>query len=281
MRIDLHSHSTVSDGLNSPRDLVGVMAAAGISALALTDHDALEGLPEARQAAAESGIEIIPGAEISADAPDGDDVHILALFVDEKNENFRRQLAARQEKRQRRGEQLAANLIAAGYPIDLDAIRRDVGGGVWGRPHLARALVAAGHARDNDDAFARFLHKGCPWYVPQEKWRAQEVVAAIREAGGISSLAHAVWYKNPEGWLPALIESGLDALEVFHPDHGPGDVQRFSALAKNFNLLATAGSDYHGVNEKGKNPGNVTGDETMLVRLKEQLALRRRGIVIK
>jgi predicted metal-dependent phosphoesterase TrpH len=273
-RVDLHSHSTVSDGLDTPTALVEKMWKSGISALALTDHDALGGLPEARSAAERVGMRLIPGAEISADAPDGDDVHLLALFVDENDAAFRRQLDVRQENRRLRGEKMAENLVAAGFPIDLDAIRLDVGDGVWGRPHLARALVLAGHAKDNDDAFARFLHKKYPWHVPQEKWSASEVVRAIREAGGISSLAHAVWYKNPEGVVEALAEEGLDAVEVFHPDHGQAEVERFARLAKKHRLLATAGSDFHGVEEKGKIPGAVFGERAMLDALEERRAVR-------
>lgn len=271
-KVDLHSHSTVSDGLDSPTRLVEKMRQAGVSALALTDHDALGGLPEARIAAASAGVQLIPGAEISADASNGDDVHILGLFLDETNEAFRRKLELRQESRKLRGERMAQNLVAAGYPLDLDAIRADVGDGVWGRPHIARALVAAGHAKDNDDAFARFLHRKCPWYVPAEKWMAAEVVESIREAGGVSSLAHAVWYKDPDGVVEELVERGLDAIEVFHPDHGEAEVERFSKLARKFRLLTTAGSDYHGVEEKGKAPGSVTGDRAMfeaLERLRE------------
>jgi predicted metal-dependent phosphoesterase TrpH len=273
-KIDLHSHSTVSDGLDSPTALVEKMWKSGVSVLALTDHDALDGLPEARVAAERVGMRLIPGAEISADAPDGDDVHILALFVDENDAPLRHQLETRQENRRRRGEKMAENLIAAGYPIDLEEIRRDVGDGVWGRPHLARALVKAGHAKDNDDAFARFLHKGCAWHVPQEKWNAAEVVRAIRGAGGISSLAHAVWYKSPEGIVEALADAGLDAVEVFHPDHGPAEIERFGRLAKKHGLLETAGTDYHGVEEKGKIPGAVFGDRRMLDALEERRASR-------
>ncbi len=276
-KIDLHSHSTVSDGLDSPTQLVEKMSRAGVSALALTDHDALGGLPEARRAAAAAGLDLISGAEISADASGGDDIHLIALFVDEENEPFRKQLEARQENRKLRGERMADNLIAAGYPLDLEAIRADVGDGVWGRPHLARALVAAGHAKDNDDAFARFLHRRCPWYVPAEKWMAAEVVEAIRRAGGVSSLAHAVWYKDPDGVVEELADRGLDAIEVFHPDHAEAEVERFSRLAKKFRLLSTAGSDYHGVEEKGKAPGSVTGDRRMLDALEERRDSRRAG----
>jgi predicted metal-dependent phosphoesterase TrpH len=271
-KVDLHSHSTVSDGLDSPSRLVEKMGQAGVSALALTDHDALGGLPEARDAAARAGIRLIPGAEISADAPDGDDIHLLALFVDEENAPFRRQLEARQANRRRRGERMAENIVAAGFAIDLDAIREDVGDGVWGRPHLARALVRAGHAKDNDDAFARFLHRGCPWWVAPEKWRAEEVVRAIREAGGVSSLAHAVWYKDADGIVEALVPEGLDAIEVFHPDHASAEVARFGKLAERHGLLATAGSDFHGVEEKGKIPGAVFGDRKMLEALEARRA---------
>src|SRR5689334_22133430 len=119
LKVDLHSHSTVSDGLDSPTRLVEKMGQAGVSALALTDHDALGGLPEARIAAAAAGVRLIPGAEISADASNGDDVHILGLFLDESNEPFRRNLDLRQENRKLRGERMAQNLVAAGYPLDL------------------------------------------------------------------------------------------------------------------------------------------------------------------
>ena len=263
-KVDLHSHSTVSDGLDSPTALVEKMWQAGISALALTDHDALSGLPEARSAAERVGMELISGAEISADAKNGDDVHLVALFVDEESQELCRELSLRQENRKRRGEKMAQNLIDAGYPLDLEAIRQDVGDGVWGRPHLARALIRAGHAKDNDDAFDRFLHRRCPWYVPAEKWDAGEVVELIGRSGGISSLAHAVWYKDPEGAVESLVERGLDAIEVHHPDHSSAEIERFSRLAKRYSLLATAGSDYHGVSEKGKDPGLVCGDRKML-----------------
>jgi predicted metal-dependent phosphoesterase TrpH len=264
MRIDLHSHSSVSDGLDSPAALVGKMRDAGIDAFALTDHDTLQGLPEARVEAEKAGLEIIPGAEVSADFQGQDDVHILALFVDEKNDRFNTRLAERQKNRRRRGELMAEKLIQAGYALDLDAIRQDVGDGVWGRPHLARALVRAGHASSNDDAFDRFLGREHPWYVPSTKWQASDVLATIREAGGVSSLAHAVWYRDAEALARALAGAGLDAVEVFHPDHGPEEEARFGALARELDLLVTAGSDFHGTPEGRKHPGGVVGTAEML-----------------
>jgi predicted metal-dependent phosphoesterase TrpH len=272
MRVDLHSHSTVSDGTDSPTELVSRMAEAGITALALTDHDTLAGLPEARGEARRRGIELISGAEISSEWGGQDDIHIVALFVDENNARFNAALAERQEERRSRGERMARKLVEAGYAIDLDAIRADVGDGVWGRPHLARALIRAGYAASNDEAFDRFLGKEHPWYVPYEKWKAQDVVAAIASAGGVSSLAHAVWYRDAETLVRELAGAGLDAVEVFHPDHDPAFEARLAAIASELGLAASAGSDFHGAVEGRKRPGGVFGDRAML----EALRARRR-----
>lgn len=271
MKLDLHSHSTVSDGLDSPAGLVRRMSEAGITCLALTDHDTLQGLPEARAEAGRLGMELVSGAEISAEWGGQDDIHILALFVDERNEALNSQLTVRQEERRTRGEKMALKLIEHGYAIDLDAIRADVGDGVWGRPHLARALIRAGHAASNDEAFDRFLGREHPWYVPYEKWKAAEVVRAVRAAGGVSSIAHAVWYRDSDTLIRALAGEGLDAIEVYHPDHGPEQEARFGALASELSLAATAGSDFHGTIEDRKRPGGVYGDAAMLEALRARL----------
>ena len=214
------------------------------------------------------GIELISGAEISADHDGQDDIHILALFVDETNERFNRRLTERQENRKTRGERMAKNLIEHGYPLDLDAIRAEVGTGVWARPHIARALVRAGHATSQDDAFSRFLGRGHPWYVPSEKWPARDVLEAVREAGGVSSIAHPVWYTDAERVIRELAACGLDAVEVFHPDHGPAEEARFGAIARELGLAASAGSDFHGTPEGRKHPGGVAGTGEMLGILK-------------
>lgn len=276
MKVDLHSHSTVSDGTDEPAALVARMAEAGITTLALTDHDTLSGLPQARDEARRRGVDLVAGAEISAEWGGQDDIHILALFVDEDNAVFNAALAERQEERRTRGERMASRLVEAGYAIDLEAIRAEVGDGVWGRPHLARALIRAGYAADNDDAFDRFLGREHPWYVPYEKWKAAEVVAAIRAAGGVSSLAHAVWYKDGETLIRALAGAGLDALEVFHPDHDEAFEARLSALAGELRLAKTAGSDFHGTPEGRKRPGGVFGGGDML----EVLRARRAANVV-
>ena len=250
------------------------MAAAGIRALALTDHDTLQGLPEAREEAGRSGLELIPGAEISANFAGQDDVHILALLVDENNVAFNENLARRQENRRTRGERMAQKLQEAGFALDLEAIRADVGDGVWGRPHLARALIRGGYATSNDEAFDRFLGDEHPWYVPTEKWAAAEVLAAVHDAGGVSSLAHSVWYRDAETLIAGLAAHGLDAVEVFHPDHGPEEEDRFGKLARELGLAVTAGSDFHGTVEGKKAPGGVSGDGRMLEDLRARIRVR-------
>jgi len=277
VRVDLHSHSSCSDGLDKPAALARKMASAGLGAFALTDHDTLQGLPEAREEARKLGIELISGAEISADFEGRDDIHVLALFVDENNDSFNARLAARQENRRTRGERMAQKLVDAGYALDLDAIREEVGGGVWARPHLARALIRAGHATSNDDAFDRFLGREHPWYVASEKWPVLDVLRAIREAGGVSSIAHAVWYEDAEALIRRLAAEGLDAIEVFHPDHGPAEEARFRSLADELGLAVTAGSDFHGTPEGRKEPGGVTGPREMLDALKLKARARMPG----
>jgi predicted metal-dependent phosphoesterase TrpH len=278
LKVDLHSHSTVSDGLDSPAELVGRMAEAGLDAFALTDHDTLQGLPEARAEAQRRGMRLLSGAEISSEWGGQDDIHILALFVDEHNADFHAQLEKRQEERRSRGERMAARLIEHGFALDLDAIRADVGDGVWGRPHLARALVRAGHARSNDDAFDRFLGREHPWYVPYEKWKAEEVIDAVHRAGGVTSLAHAVWYRDSEQVIRALAARGLDAIEIQHPDHTPDLEKILRRLADELSLAATAGSDFHGSPDGRKRPGGVHGDAAMLEELeRRRQAMRRKA----
>ena len=245
------------------------MAEGGVDVLALTDHDTLQGLPEAREEAARVGVELISGAEISADFEGRDDVHILALFVDERNEAFNSRLLERQENRRTRGERMAQKLIEAGYALDLDAVRQEVGDGVWARPHIARALVRAGHASSHDDAFDRFLGREHPWYVASEKWPATDVLRAVRQAGGVSSLAHPVWYRDAEGLIRRLAPHGLDAVEVFHPDHGPVEEARFHNIARDLGLAITAGTDFHGTVEGRKSPGAVVGTSEMLEALRK------------
>ena len=225
---DLHSHSTWSDGRDSPAQLARKAVTAGLSVLALSDHDTLQGIPEFEEACARAGVIAVPAVELSARHGE-EDAHVLGLFVDPDHEAFREHLSGFRRERVRRGEGMAARLAELGYPVDLEAIRRVVGSGSFGRPHIARALVEARLVADEDEAFARFLERGGPAWLPKPKWTA-----------------HPFWHDDPEGVIREGYEAGLDGLEVSHSDHVEADEIRFRDLARSLGLLATAGSDHHG-----------------------------------
>ena len=242
---DLHSHSTWSDGRDTPGQLAGKGVSAGLSALALSDHDTLQGIPEFEEACARAGLVAVPGVELSA-RHGKEAAHVLGLFVDPEHEGFRERLSGFRTERVRRGEGMAARLAILGCPVDLEEIRLVVGKGSFGRPHLARALVAGGFVADEDEAFKRFLARGGPAWLPKPKWEMVEAIAAIRAAGGLAVLAHPYWHDDPETVIRQGREAGLDGLEVSHSDHAEEDEARFRGLAGSLGLLSTAGSDHHG-----------------------------------
>jgi 3',5'-nucleoside bisphosphate phosphatase len=242
---DLHSHSTWSDGRDTPAQLAGKAVTAGLSVLALSDHDTLQGIPEFEEACARAGVVAVPAVELSTRHGE-EDAHVLGLFVDPDHEAFREHLSGFRRERVRRGEGMAARLAELGYPVDLEAIRRVVGSGSFGRPHIARALVEARLVADEDEAFARFLERGGPAWLPKPKWKMLDAISAIRAAGGLAVLAHPFWHDDPEGVIREGFEAGLDGLEVSHSDHVEADEIRFRDLARSLGLLATAGSDHHG-----------------------------------
>jgi predicted metal-dependent phosphoesterase TrpH len=251
---DLHSHSTWSDGRDAPAVLASRGAAAGLSALALSDHDALRGIPDFEAACRGTGLVPVPGVELSARHA-GEDAHVLGLFVDAANEGLASRLSQFRVDRVRRGEAMVERLAALGYPVDLDAIRRVVGEGSFGRPHIARAMVGSRHVADEDEAFARFLAKGGPAWLPKPKWGLGEAIGAVRAAGGLAVLAHPVWHRDPEATIRAARDAGLDGLEVRHSDHAPADEARFRDIAAGLGLFPTAGSDSHGSQEGQKQVG--------------------------
>jgi predicted metal-dependent phosphoesterase TrpH len=249
---DLHCHSSWSDGRDTPEELAAKAAAAGLSVLALSDHDTLQGIPDFEAACARMGLVAVPAVELSSLHGD-EDTHVLGLFVDPGHEAFRERLSGFRAERSRRGEGMAARLEALGCPVDLESILRVVGPGSFGRPHLARALVQARHVADEDEAFARFLAFGGPAYLPKPKWEMAAAISAIRAAGGLAVLAHPVWHDDPERVVREGREAGLDGLEVSHSDHSDQDEVRFRALAGRLGLLMTAGSDHHGAAD-GRRP---------------------------
>ena len=272
---DLHCHSTFSDGVDAPATLVSRALEAGLSVLALSDHDALHGLPELEAAARGTGLVTVAASELSTRC-DGDDVHVLGLFLDPEEPSLKAKLEQFRSDRDTRGEAMVEKLAALGMPLDLDEIRAAVGEGAFGRPHIARAMVARGYVKSFDEAFDAWLAHGKPGYVPKPKWTLEEAIRAIRQGGGLSVIAHPVWYRDPEKVVAAGAAAGLDGLEVFHLDQD-GKESEFGRLAERHGLLKSAGSDYHGPPEGRRRVGACRLDEEGWNRIAAAARERRAG----
>ncbi len=245
--IDLHLHTTASDGRSTPEDLVREVQAAGITTMALTDHDTVAGLAAASAAAAAAGVAFVPGIEITAVA-ERRDLHMLGYFIDATAPELGPFLTRQRAERRRRVQAIAERLDQIGVPIDetrlLESADAQAGKSV-GRPLVAAALVEAGHARDIADAFHRYLSEGRPAFIERGGVPPAEVIGLIARAGGLSSFAHP-GKMGRDDIIPGLIDAGLSAIEAFHPDHTPADVRRYEEMARRAGLLVTGGSDYHG-----------------------------------
>ena len=243
LRIDLHTHTTFSDGDLEPEALVRRAVARGIGVLAITDHDSIEALPAARSAAGAT-LELVPGIEIST-SEGGLDLHILGYYLDPGDRELALRLLRFREERSERMRRMVERLATLGIPVNLDEVFRIAGHGVVGRPHLAEVLIRAGHAESADDAFRRLLGANGTAFVPRPVFPAAEAIAVIRRAGGVSALAH-----PGAGLVDSVVEGlaarGLQGIEVWHPQHGPLTVRRYQALAERLSLIQTGGSDFHG-----------------------------------
>lgn len=244
--IDLHLHTTASDGRSSPAALVQEAAAAGVRTMGVTDHDTLAGVPDVLAAARDRGVDVVAGIEITA-VHDSRDVHVLGYFLDPAHAELEEFLTRMRGERRRRAAEIVAILERLGAPIDLSAIEaeRGRGGKSLGRPLIAAALVAAGHVESIADAFERYLGDGRPAFVPRAGAVPAQVVEIIARAGGLSSLAHP-GKLGLDPLVEGLAAAGLDAIEVYHPDHDEAAVDRYRRLADRYSLLVTGGSDYHG-----------------------------------
>ena len=243
--IDLHLHTTASDGALSPSELVSRARAAHLSIIAITDHDTTAGTCAAREAALAADLELIPGIEISAVAG-GRDIHLLGYFIDPESPALAAFLETQRGERLRRLNAMGDRLAALGCSIDLAPILEIAQRGrSVGRPQVADALVRDGHAGSRDEAFASFLEFGAPAFVPRCGASPEDVIRVVHEAGGVVSMAHPGVTKRDD-LIPSMAAAGLDALEVRHSDHAEADETRYRALAAALGLAVTAGSDYHG-----------------------------------
>jgi hypothetical protein len=246
--IDLHTHSQHSDGSLAPADLVERAALAGIRLLALTDHDTISGVEEAQVAALRSGIRLVPGVEISASWRH-QTIHVLGLWIDPGSQRLKGLLEAQAERRRERMRRMCARLGRSGLPGDALLAAVDSCPGLPTRSHLAAALVAGGYVKRAEDAFRKYLSAGKPGYVAAEWPTLPEIVAAIRDAGGISSLAHPLRYRLSPGargrLLTEFAAAGGGALEVITGANGAQHAQACAALARKFGLRASVGSDFH------------------------------------
>lgn len=239
-------HTTASDGRSSPEALVAEAAAAGCHTIAVTDHDTVAGLDEVRAAAVGAGLALVDGIEVTAVA-ESVDLHILGYFIDPSNEALADFLRRQRERRRERVAAMGERLRTAGAPIDVETILSvpAASGRAVGRPAVAQALVAAGHAADISDAFTRYLSIGRPGYVARTGASPAEVIARIHGAGGLASIAHPGKSRR-DHLIGPMIDVGLDAIEVYHSDHTVSDVVRYQTMADAFGVLVTGGSDYHG-----------------------------------
>lgn len=251
-RFDLHVHSAVSDGLYPPAHVVRVAHEHGLSLIALTDHDAVEGIDEAIEAGARWGVAVIPGVEISAYAGDVE-LHILGYLIRHGDAELQAALARYRTSRVRRAHEMLARLAALGMPLTWERVRALAGRGSTGRPHIARALVEAGHVVSVAEAFDRYLRPGMPAYVPREKAAPDEAIRLIHAAGGLAVLAHPWALMEHVAGLKAL---GLDGLEVYYAGYAPNAIHYLHALAVEQGLIRTGGSDFHGL---PITPGNPIG----------------------
>jgi predicted metal-dependent phosphoesterase TrpH len=274
--VDLHIHSTASDGMLPPEQVVAAAHAAGVKAIALTDHDTIAGVLRATAAGRINGVRVVPGVELSAH--DGDrEIHILALHVtrlgllESRLELFR-------EGRHVRASRIVERLRGLGTTVTVGMVMEEAGDAAVGRPHIARALIRAGSARDFRDAFDRYLGAGRPAFIAKDRLEVREAIAIAHDAGALAIWAHPGW-ECRRARLEPLVAMGLDGVEIRHPGHLAEDVNRLSALTDFFGLVPSGGSDWHGSTEGPRTIGSMNIPAAWLEKQDALVASRERQVV--
>ncbi len=246
-KIDLHIHSTASDGRLSPEDVVRKSAELGLTVIALTDHDSVDGIAPAQAAAkAFPELRVIPAVEISTDVPTGE-AHILGYFIDYTDHELRATLARSRNSRRERAQRMIARLANLGIHIDWQRVQELAGSGSMGRPHLAQAMLEKDYITSVKEAFIKYIGRGCPAYVEREKITPTEAVAIILKANGLPVLAHPFTVNDPEAIVAELKGAGLVGIEAYYNSYTDDEIGKLLSLADRYNLIATGGSDYHGL----------------------------------
>lgn len=278
-RLDLHLHTTHSDGSCTPTEVVGLAHQARVTALAITDHDNTSGISEAIAAGEQYGIEIIPGVEISS-IVESSELHILGYFLDWQDTLLNERFKSLRDSRHRRNPQIIDRLQNLGIEITYDEVCALAGSDSVGRPHIARALMNKGVVTSAKEAFDRFLGDGKPAYVPRELPSPAEAIHWIKAARGLAVLAHPTWVKLTDQTLAALVRqlkaNGLDGVEVYYSTHAARQTREYLSLAQQLGLLVTGGSDFHGLTKPdiavGIGKGSLHIPITLLPKMKEKAA---------
>ncbi|HSV14239.1 MAG TPA: PHP domain-containing protein [Tepidisphaeraceae bacterium] len=262
--VDLHCHSTASDGTLLPADVVRLAVRSGLSALALTDHDTIGGVAEAAAEAKKLGIDFLPGIEISAEYPSPGTMHILGYGVDPNSASLKRLTDQLIEGRDNRNPRIVAKLNEMNVAVTMDEWENEAKGNVLGRPQLAAILLRKGYVSSIKQAFDKYIGQGAPAYFDKERLTPKRALAMIRESGGLPVLAHPIQLRTTnDGQLDRIVKDlldlGLAGLEIIHSDHDAAWVEKCTSLADRYGLLKTGGSDFHGTNKKDIELGVARG----------------------
>ena len=278
MTLDLHLHSTVSDGRLSPSELVRYAHSEGVTTMALSDHDSTDGVAEAQRVGSDLGVRVIPAIELSTDLP-GASIHILGLFLDHQDSSFQAAVRGFREARLTRAEHMVDALNRLGAPISLQRVFEIAGEGSVGRPHVAQALLEAGHIQTMDEAFERFIGRGGPAYFEGFRLEPEEGIRLIHSVGGLASWAHPneLDGRDWREFLPAVVAAGVDGLEVYYSkDYGPEVRAQLLEACGAHDLVPTVGSDFHGFGTLCVPPGRVASPPDLLERIEARVGRMRR-----
>ena len=277
-RIDLHTHSTASDGTDAPGAIAEKAAALGLLAVSVTDHDTVSGVEEALTAGRRLGIEVVPGIEVSSDYRDNN-IHILGYFIDVRAPALRPVLDWVKTEREERNKKITAMFVADGFDMPLEELKREYPASVLGRPHMAEYLMRKGYTNSVKEGFDKYLGEGKPYYLPKRRISIARAVEVILAAGGVPVLAHPLQYRYPRNEVVEMIEYtmglGIRALECYYSEHTPEEQEWLLSQAERYGLGVSGGSDYHGTRKTHISLGTGMGGMAVPYSVLENLKARR------